>query len=120
MLSHVILEKAETIGLLGWSVLERERSLKGRKNGENRRITQLMRKSAISRGEIYSRVRMAGSFTVLANRQPVIVAIFCIQILPAFSTQVNSTRRMLGLINTLPDACLYDLPELLLLLVIPL
>ena len=49
ILSPVILERTETIAHLGWSALERERSLEGRKERENRRVTQLLRKSAIIR-----------------------------------------------------------------------
>jgi hypothetical protein len=49
ILSPVILERTETIAHLGWSVLERERSLEGRKEREKRRVTQLLRKSAIIR-----------------------------------------------------------------------
>jgi hypothetical protein len=49
ILSPVIFESTETIAHLGWSVLERERSLEGRKEREKRRVTQLLRKSAIIR-----------------------------------------------------------------------
>ena len=44
VLSPAILERIETIGNLGWSVLVRERSLERRKEGDNRKMRQLLRK----------------------------------------------------------------------------